>query len=66
MENDLNSIKKLLENNGYEFTIQKHLILNVLLESNFHLNAKQIYDKVKDKNIGLATVYRALKIFKGT
>ncbi|KOA20153.1 ferric uptake regulation protein [Clostridium homopropionicum DSM 5847] len=64
MKKDLMPFKKILEKNGYEFTVQKQKILKIILDSSIHLQAKEIYEKVKEANIGLATVYRALKIFK--
>ncbi|MGH4141061.1 Fur family transcriptional regulator [Clostridium sp.] len=63
MNNDFMSFKKILKNHGYEFTSQKQLILRTILDYKTHLNAKEIYERIKDKNIGLATVYRALKVF---
>ena len=63
MNKNLVPFKKIIEKNGYKFTLQKQLILEVILESKIHLNAKEIYEKIKIKNIGLATVYRNLKIF---
>ncbi len=63
MNNDLIPIKKLLRKNGYKFTLGKRIILEVILKSDIHLNAKEIYEKTKEKNIGLATIYRALKVF---
>ncbi|EDK32684.1 Fur2 [Clostridium kluyveri DSM 555] len=55
--------KKLIKNKGYEFTIQKRILLLEMINANTHLSVKQIYERIKDKNIGLATVYRSLKIF---
>ncbi|WP_330375458.1 Fur family transcriptional regulator [Inediibacterium massiliense] len=65
MKDDLMPFKKILEKNDYEFTPQKQIILITILKNKTHLNAKEIYEKVKikEKNIGLATVYRALKVF---
>ena len=63
MNDDLIPFKKLLKKNGYEFTTQKKIILRTILDNKTHLNAKEIYEKIKEKNIGLATVYRALKVF---
>lgn len=64
MNNNLMYFKKILEKKGYEFTLQKKIILKTIVDSKTHLNAKQIYEKIRDKNIGNATVYRALKVFK--
>ena len=63
MENALIDFKRIIENNGYKFTRKKQLILRTLIEANTHLNAEEIYEKVKNSSIGLATVYRNLKIF---
>lgn len=56
-------IKRLLERNGYKFTKQRKLILEELFAADRHLNAEDIYERLKKKNIGLATVYRNVKIF---
>jgi len=63
MKDDLISYKKLLVKNGYKFTIGKRMVLKTVLDSKTHLNVKEIYEKTKEKHIGLATVYRALKVF---
>ncbi|MGH4125433.1 MAG: Fur family transcriptional regulator [Clostridium sp.] len=63
MNDDLIPFKKILKRNGYEFTTQKQLILRTILNNKTHLNAKEIYEKIKEKNIGLATIYRALRAF---
>lgn len=63
MNNDLIPYQKLLRKNGYKFSLGKRIILEVILKSNIHLNAKEIYEKTKEYNIGLATIYRALKVF---
>ncbi|SHH22888.1 Fur family transcriptional regulator [Tepidibacter thalassicus] len=63
MDDKVLSIKNLIERKGYKFTKQKRVILEELIKSNTHLNSKQIYDKVKDRKIGLATVYRTLSLF---
>ncbi|WP_352420349.1 transcriptional repressor [Proteiniborus sp.] len=63
MDRELVPFKKIIERNGNIFTLQKQIILKIILESKEHLNAKEIYKIVKDKNIGLATVYRNLKEF---
>lgn len=63
MNGDLIPFKKIIERNGNKFTLQRQIILKVIMESKEHLNAKDIYDKIKSKNIGLATVYRNLREF---
>ncbi|MCC9295117.1 Fur family transcriptional regulator [Clostridium sp. MT-14] len=64
MKDEFLLIKELLNKKNYKFTSQKKIVLEVLIESNTHQNIKEIYDRIKSHNkIGLATVYRTLKIF---
>ena len=63
MDKDLSWYKKLFEKNGYKFTAQKRIILLEMINSNTHLSVKEIYDKIIDKNVGFATIYRSLKLF---
>lgn len=63
MEKNLKSIKRIVERNGYEFTVQKKVISGIILDSNIHMNAKNIYEKVRHENIGVSTVYRTLKLY---
>lgn len=63
MKNDLTYYKKLIEKSNQKFTIQKKIILEEIINAEKHISAKEIYEKVREKNIGLATVYRALKLF---
>lgn len=63
MNEEFLSIKKLIETKGYKFTIQKRIILEELFNTDIHLTAKEIYSNVKNKNIGLATIYRTMSLF---
>ena len=63
MKDELSFYKNILDKNGYKFTTQKRLILNVIINSKTHLTAKEIYLGLKDSSIGMATVYRSLKLF---
>ncbi|MBO3440771.1 transcriptional repressor [Clostridium botulinum] len=64
MSTQLDYFKNLIEEKGYKFTFQKKIILKTLMESSIHLNVEEIYNKIKKNNIGIATVYRNLKVFK--
>ncbi|WP_199533610.1 Fur family transcriptional regulator [Romboutsia maritimum] len=64
MDKDLMDLKKIIEDNGYKFTKQKKSILETLIKSDIHLSAEEIYVIVKINSVGLATVYRTLKILK--
>jgi Fe2+ or Zn2+ uptake regulation protein len=52
--------------NGMRLTSQRRTILEVLDESESHLDAEAVYHraKVRDPNISLATVYRTLTALK--
>ncbi|OFI05065.1 peroxide-responsive repressor PerR [Clostridium acetireducens DSM 10703] len=63
MSENLEYFKNIIQKNGYEFTLQKRIILKTILESKTHLKVKEIYEKIKHKNIGIATIYRNLKVF---
>ena len=63
MNNDLMFLKKIMEKSGYRFTTGRRTILETILDSKTHLNVKEIYEKVKEKHVGSATVYRALRVF---
>ncbi len=58
-------ITKKLKSKGYKFTPQRKAIVETVIEhQGEHLSPEEIYDYVKVKNpeIGLATVYRTLQI----
>jgi Fe2+ or Zn2+ uptake regulation protein len=63
MDKDLSWYKKLFKKKGYKFTTQKRIVLLEIINANTHLSVNEIYDKIKDRNVGLATVYRSLKLF---
>lgn len=64
MDKDISLYVKIIKKYGYEFTKQKKIILLELINANTHLSAKEIYEKVKNRNVGFATVYRTVKVFK--
>jgi Fe2+ or Zn2+ uptake regulation protein len=51
---------------GRRLTSQRRLILEVLEESDQHLDAEALYEqvKVRDPDVSLATIYRTLAVFK--
>lgn len=64
---DLEKFKSILQNNGYKITKQREVIFETLLEnSSEHLSPEELHLIVnkKDKDIGIATVYRALQLFE--
>lgn len=63
IKEEISYYRNILVSNGYKFTLQKQIILQELMESSIHLNAQEIYEKIKYNDIGLTTVYRTLKLF---
>lgn len=64
---DLNTFNELLSKNGYKVTSQRELIFETLLNSTgSHLSPEELHEIVnkKDKDIGIATVYRTLLLFE--
>lgn len=61
--------RNIKENNpikGHLITVQRRLLLDLLCQSNEHMNAKELYRlaSARDESISPATVYRSLKLFK--
>ena len=64
---DLDRLKELLIKNGYKVTKQRELIFDTLVKSeDSHLSPEELHEIVnlKDKDIGIATVYRTLLLFE--
>ena len=59
-----NYIEEKLKCGGYKLTTQRLNIIKVIYKNNRHMSADEIYNEVKDKKIGLTTVYRNLMIFE--
>jgi Fur family ferric uptake transcriptional regulator len=56
-------IKKMIQKNGFKFTKQRNLILQQFLLADSHLSVEEIYQRLRKNDIGLATVYRNVKMF---
>jgi Fur family peroxide stress response transcriptional regulator len=59
-------LQDALRSAGRRLTSQRRLILQVLEESDGHLDADALYDQVKarDPDVSLATVYRTLAVLR--
>ncbi|MFQ6111757.1 MAG: Fur family transcriptional regulator, partial [Nitrospinota bacterium] len=57
-------LEHYIAENKLKLTRQRRLILDTFLEIESHLSAEELYRHLqgKDKSIGLATVYRTLKL----
>jgi Fur family transcriptional regulator, ferric uptake regulator len=51
---------------GHFLTMQRRLLLDLIRDSEGHLDAKELYQRARarDESIGPATVYRSLNLFK--
>lgn len=61
---EINYIEEKLRCAGYKLTAQRLNIIKVIYKNKRHMSADEIYNEVKDKKIGLTTVYRNLMIFE--
>ena len=61
-----NRIAEHLTKKNQRMTPQRCLIAKVLFDSNAHLNADELHQRVRivDSTVGHATVYRTLKLFE--
>lgn len=60
-------LEQKLKQSGYKLTVQRKTILDLLVEhEDEHLSTEELYELVREKypQIGLATVYRTLLLFK--
>lgn len=66
MNSEINELKNLLKNDGLKNTSKRELVFETVFNSRKHLSVDEIYQKVKtnDSKIGIATVFRTLKLLK--
>lgn len=62
-KDELALVKELLRKNRFKLTKQRELILEQFFLTDKHLTAEEIYQRLENNNIGLATIYRNIKIF---
>ena len=63
---DQSEAVKLLRSKGFRMTKQRKLVLEIVQESQEHLDAETVFlrAKIKDPEISLPTVYRTLAVLK--
>jgi len=67
MDGNREEFEKILHGYGYKMTGQRQAILRIVREEkNRHLCTEEIFGEVKKKypSIGLATIYRSLRLFE--
>lgn len=63
-EDTLSLIEDFINRKGYKLTTQRREIIQVFLRNDQkHLTAEKVHEKLRDLGVGLATVYRNIKIF---
>ncbi len=64
MKSAKNILRQYLKNNGLLHSKQREQILDIFLKTEKHTTINDLYDLVRKKNpkIGLATVYRSMKV----
>ena len=67
-QEELEQLKNIVKNKGLKYTKQREIIFQAILETNEHLNAEELHQRISDKwpeeKIGIATVYRALSFLE--
>ncbi|ADO76990.1 Fur family transcriptional regulator [Halanaerobium praevalens] len=67
MEKLKDKFKRKLAENNYKLTKQREMILETILtKENWHFTAEELFSAVreKDKDIGMATIYRTLELMQ--
>jgi len=63
MDGRLTLLRRIVREKGLKFTKQKESVLQVMLNSDIHLNAWEIHEKLNGESVSIATIYRSLKTF---
>lgn len=65
MEREIKILSNFVKSKGLNDSKQRHLILTEFVNAEKHLSAEELYllVKQKDSSVGIATVFRALKLF---
>lgn len=64
MEQNLSLVHKVLNKKGYKLTKQRKQILRAIYENNAHITIDEIFNKVREKEVGLSTIYRNIDKLK--
>jgi Fe2+ or Zn2+ uptake regulation protein len=56
--------ERLMLNSGYRLTKARRLLLHFFVTNKGYFKAEMIYDQFKKNQLGIATIYRNLKILK--
>ena len=67
MKNVKEVFEEYISKKNLKFTSQRKIILDTFLKEEWHISTEELYKKISQKNptIGIATVYRTLKLLMG-
>ncbi|HLA48810.1 MAG: transcriptional repressor [Nitrospinae bacterium RIFCSPLOWO2_12_39_16] len=67
MKNEKEVFEEYISKKNLKFTSQRKIILDTFLKEEWHISTEELYKKISQKNptIGIATVYRTLKLLMG-
>lgn len=63
-EKKIFEIEELLKSNGYKLTHPREVIVRLFVQTSEHLRPEDIYNKVRNEDVSIPTVYRSIEIFK--
>ena len=64
MNEDIECIRKMLEDHGISHTYQREEILSLFITEPKHYKPNEIFNILRVKGIGIATVYRTLEMLR--
>lgn len=64
MSEEIECIRKMLEEHGITYTHQREEILSLFITEPKHYKPDEVFKLLRCKGIGIATVYRTLEIFR--
>lgn len=64
MSAEVECIQKMLEDHGISHTRQREEILSLFIRESKHFKANEIFKLLREKGIGIATVYRTLEMLR--
>lgn len=64
MSEEIECIRRMLEEHGIAYTHQREDILSLFIEESGHYKPDEVFKRLRCKGIGIATVYRTLEMLR--
>lgn len=64
MSDEIECIRKILEDHGIAYTQQREEILSLFIVESRHFKPDEVFKRLRCKGIGIATVYRTLEMLR--